>query len=188
MLPASDKRRPLADALRRYADARPERADVARRLLAFVESTPDCFERAHAAGHVTGSAWLIDPEGRRALLTLHHKLRRWLQPGGHADGDPDTLRVAIREAEEESGIAGVTPVSRDIFDVDIHEIPARGEEPAHLHYDVRYLLRAPHDRYRVSSESDALAWLGPEELAATRPDASVRRMLELWLSWSGESH
>ncbi len=179
-LPEGDPRRPLAAALAHHAAAHPANAEAALQVLDFVLTTPDCFERSHLAGHITGSAWLLDPTGRRALMTLHHKLQRWLQPGGHADGDPDTLRVALREATEESGIGGIVPLDREIFDVDVHLIPARGEVPAHYHYDVRYLLRAPHADFCVSAESDALAWLSPGEIAAHRPDASVQRLCALW--------
>ncbi len=179
-LPKSDPRRPLLLALHRHAKAQPDNAVAARQIADFVRETPNCFERSHLAGHITGSAWLLAPSGQRALLTLHHKLQRWLQPGGHADGDSDTLRVALREAQEESGIAGISPVNCEIFDVDVHPIPARGNTPAHLHYDIRYLLRAPHERFCISSESDALAWLTPAEIAERAPDASVQRLCALW--------
>lgn len=154
---------------------------IATQMLQFVLSTPDCFERSHAAGHITGSAWLINPAGDKALLTLHRKLHKWLQPGGHADGDPDTLRVSLREAEEESGISGIVPVSGDIYDVDIHSIPARTGEPEHLHYDVRYLLRAPHEQFVVSAESVSLAWIRLQEIPtlSPAPDDSVLRLAGL---------
>ena len=154
-------------------------------MLDFVLSTPHCFERSHAAGHMTGSAWLLSPAGDKALLTLHHNLQRWMQTGGHADGDPDTLRVALKEAEEESGITGIVPISGEIFDIDIHLIPARPAkgEPAHFHYDVRYMLRTPHEQYAISQESDDLAWWSAEDFAtrAAELDASVLRMAELWM-------
>ena len=139
----NDSRASLYKALQKFAEKHPEQRKTADRMLHFIGSTPDCFERTHAEGHMTGSAWLINPAGDKALLTLHHKLQRWMQTGGHADGDPDTLRVALREAEEESGISGILPESTEIFDIDIHLIPARPAkgEPAHYHYDVRYLLR-----------------------------------------------
>ncbi len=176
-LPEGDPRRPLLHALARYEATHPGNAAAAQQVRAFVLSTPDCFERSHLAGHITGSAWLLDPTGQRALLTLHHKL----QPGGHADGDADTLRVALREAQEESGITGIEPLDGAIFDVDVHPIPARGEVPAHLHYDIRYLLRAPHARFCISDESDELAWLAPAEIAAqAAPDSSVQRLCALW--------
>lgn len=171
-------RRNLLRQLEEYAERHPERATEAAAITHFVESTPHCFERTHTAGHITGSAWLLNPTGDKALLTLHAKLGRWLQPGGHADGDADPLRVALREAEEESGICGITPVSADIYDVDIHEIPARGNEPAHLHYDIRYLLRAPHEHHKLSAESQALAWVSPTSLHTLQPavDTSVLRL------------
>ena len=181
----ADFRAPLCKALQKYAESHPEQKITADRMLDFVRSTPHCFERSHAAGHMTGSAWLLNPTGDKALLTLHHNLQRWMQTGGHADGDPDTLRVALKEAEEESGITGIVPISGEIFDIDIHLIPARPAkgEPAHFHYDVRYLLRAPHEQYAISHESDDLAWWSAEDFAtrAAELDASVLRMAELWM-------
>ncbi len=182
MLPADDPRHPLEEALTIYALSHPGNAAAAGRILSFIRSTPNCFNRSHTAGHITASAWLLSPDGKRALLTLHRKLGRWLQPGGHADGDTIPLRSALREAEEESGITGVKALSAAIFDVDVHEIPARpaAGEPAHLHYDIRYLLQAPHTRFRVSEESEALAWFHADELPALGAEESILRMVRQW--------
>lgn len=178
--PPIDKRAALWQELEDYLEMHPEQAVCTRRIMHFVGNTPSCFERSHTAGHITGSAWLISPDGKRALLTLHRKLGKWLQPGGHADGEANLLRVAVREAQEESGIFGIEPVCTEIFDVDIHRIPARpqSQESAHFHYDVRYLLRAPHERFRISEESRALVWVDQAELLSSgiEVDESVRRM------------
>ena len=178
-----DKRRHLCEQLQTYLATHSERRDVAERLLQFVLSTPDCFERCHIAGHITGSAWLLNPAGDRALLTLHRKLGLWVQPGGHADGDPDVLHVALREAEEESGISGIIPLSPEIYDIDIHTIPPHlpTGTPEHLHYDVRYLLQAPHEQYSVSDESEDLRWVNAGELLQLNPpaDAAVLRLAAL---------
>lgn len=178
-----DKRSTFCRQLSDYIARHPERSDVANRVLDFVCSTPDCFERSHAAGHITGSVWLLNPQGNKALLTLHRKLKLWVQPGGHADGDHDVLRVAMREAEEESGIGHLTALSPDIYDIDIHLIPARPAcgEPEHLHYDIRYLVQAPHEDYRISDESDALGWFTCDELHQLTPpaDEAVLRLAAL---------
>lgn len=173
-----DKISSLEEKLEHFCAQNPGNEAAARRILEFIRRTPDCFERSHAAGHITGSAWLLNPAGDKVLMTLHRKLKRWLQPGGHADGQSDTLAVALREAEEESGIRGILPVSEDIFDVDIHLIPARPGEPAHFHYDIRYLLRAPHEQFVISDESDALAWWSAADFADRRQetDEAVLRM------------
>lgn len=173
-----DRKITLEEKLEHFCTQNREKEDAARRILTFVRSTPDCFERSHASGHITGSAWLLNPDGDKVLMTLHRKLKRWLQPGGHADGEQDTLAVALREAEEESGICGIIPVSEDIFDVDIHLIPARPGEAAHYHYDIRYLLRAPHEQFAVSDESDDLAWWSAADFAARahETDEAVLRM------------
>lgn len=157
-----------------------------RRIVDFVGGHRDCFERTLGIGHVTGSAWLLDRDGSRALLTFHRKLGRWLQLGGHADGDCDVLAVALREACEESGIDGIEPASLEIFDVDVHRIPARPSEPEHDHYDVRFLLRVTgDDAFRVSEESVSLRWFSMKELAEIETDDSVRRMARKWRMWKG---
>lgn len=178
----TDSRARLCQELDFFAEKHPEQRGVADNMKQFISTTPDCFERSHSQGHITGSAWLVSPTGDKALLTLHRKLGRWLQPGGHADGDSNPLRAALREAEEESGIKGIVAISPEIFDIDIHQIPARPAtgEPAHYHYDIRYLLQAPHEQFCVSEESDALAWWSQNDFIsrASDVDAAVIRMAE----------
>lgn len=186
-IPEEDKRADLYKALEFFAQKHPEQRLTADKMRRFIREHEDCFERSCSEGHITGSAWLVNPAGDKALLTLHHKLKRWMQTGGHADGDPEPLRVALREAEEESGIGGITPVRDEIFDIDIHEIPARPHtgERAHYHYDVRYLLQAPHESFSISPESDALAWWSAADFASPQRaglDAAVLRMATRYFS------
>lgn len=179
-----DKRLPLCQQLIHYMENHPAREHAARQVLDFVLQNPDCFERSHTDGHITGSAWLVNKQGDKTLLTLHRKLRLWVQPGGHADGDGDVLRVAIREAQEESGIVQLHPLSPDIYDIDIHTIPERPQtgEPEHLHYDIRYLLQAEHENFVISDESDDLGWFTETELLHLTPaaDEAVLRLAALW--------
>jgi 8-oxo-dGTP pyrophosphatase MutT (NUDIX family) len=153
-----------------------------RQTLEFLESDPNPFDRANMAGHVTGSAWLVSPDLQYVLLTHHAILDLWLQFGGHADGNPDILDVAIREAEEESGITGITPLQHHIFDVDVHPIPAnpRRREGAHIHYDIRYILRAPHMGFAISPESKALKWISIHEIFRWPLYPSMHRMATKW--------
>ncbi len=165
-----------------YAPADADEADSIALFRAFMSAHADAAERSLAHGHLTGSAWLVSKDGQRVLLTHHRKLDRWLQLGGHADGDVDLARVALREAEEESGLRDLI-VGPGIFDLDRHEIPARGDEPAHWHYDVRFVVRATgNEAFSVSDESHALAW---RDIAAVEKDAdaddSLRRMARKWL-------
>ncbi|GAB3506270.1 NUDIX hydrolase [Pseudoxanthomonas daejeonensis] len=170
--------------LRDYGHRWPDEAAVVDGFLALLEDPQDPFVRERLAGHFTGSAWVVSLDGRRTLLTHHRKLDRWLQPGGHADGDVDLARVALREAEEETGVPGLHLDDGAIFDLDRHWIPERGAVPGHWHYDVRYVVRAgPDERFVVSEESHDLAW---REVAALGSDPgsdeSMRRMVAKWLS------
>ena len=148
-------------------------------ISAFVEEQSDCFERSLLVGHVTGSAWVLDEERECALLIHHAKLDKWLQPGGHCDGDVNVLRVAAREVEEEAGLAAIVPLlSGTIFDVDAHDIPARKNEPAHVHYDIRYVFEASRSApLRISAESKDLRWVALGRIAELNTDESVMRMV-----------
>ncbi|GAB3785470.1 NUDIX hydrolase [Dyella agri] len=172
----------FAAALDDYLARHPEEGGVVADFEEFLTSDAAVFERSRLAGHFTGSAWLVSADGERVLLTHHRKLQRWLQLGGHADGDANLARVALREAEEESGL-GELVVEPEIFDLDAHRIPARGNEPEHWHYDVRYVVRATgSEAFAVSEESLALAWKPVRGIVDNpQADTSLRRMARKWL-------
>jgi 8-oxo-dGTP pyrophosphatase MutT (NUDIX family) len=172
-------RQKLIQALQSYVPSFEER-ETSHKIINFVQENCDCFERTLAPGHITASAWLLNKAGTHALLMHHAKLGIWVQLGGHCDGDADTLRVAIKEAQEESGISAIEPVSPAIFDLDIHFIPASKKEPAHYHYDIRYLLRVASDEsFAQNSESLQLRWFEKNEELPTESRA-VTRIAEKW--------
>ncbi len=174
----TDERPHLLAELDAYVAVGERERAMAARLRAFVAANMDCFVRSNAAGHVTGSAWIVDRDGSATVLLHHRKLDRWLQPGGHADGDSDVRRVALREASEESGLASLVPARAGIYDLDVHEIPARPGEPAHVHYDVRYAFFADRDEAPVvSDESHEVAWIAFTRLEGYAIDDSVRRLV-----------
>jgi 8-oxo-dGTP pyrophosphatase MutT (NUDIX family) len=170
----------LCEQLTRYCLRYPSEQSAAQRMLEFVSRQPGCFERSTREGHLTGSAWILHPSEDLVLLTHHAKLNKWLQLGGHADGNINLLDVALCEAKEESGISEISILTHEIFDIDIHPIPARGPDPEHLHYDVRFLLRAHSEEYRVSHESHDLAWLAPMSISALTNEFSMLRMADKW--------
>ncbi|MBL7871545.1 MAG: NUDIX hydrolase [Cyclobacteriaceae bacterium] len=136
-----------------------------------------CFERTHLPGHITGSAWIVDSARTHVLLVHHAKLNKWLQPGGHADGDEHVLRVALREAEEETGLKDLTVISETPFDVDIHLIPARKELAEHFHFDIRFLIEAnPEEKIIVSDESHDVKWIPLNNLEDWNSEQSILRM------------
>ena len=153
-------------------------AKEVKETIRFVEEHEDCLSRTQLAGHLTGSAWVVDESRQRTLLTHHRKLDMWLQLGGHADGDPDLLAVAMREAGEESGLTYLRVVNAGIFDLDRHLIPARKDEPEHWHFDLRFMIEAdPDEPLIVTSESKDLAWMGIDQVASLNSEESMARMV-----------
>lgn len=170
----------LLDALTGYAPADEHEARAQARIVSHVRGGGALFERTRWDGHLTGSAFVLDASRTHLLLLFHRKLERWLQPGGHGEpGEVDPLDVARREAEEESGIAGLVldPDAPRPFDLDVHVIPARPGEPAHEHLDVRYLFVAPAGAHPNpdAAESRGFAWVELARAAERGGDASVER-------------
>lgn len=177
----NDYRAALRAALAGYGERFPAESAVAEQIDALVQAHANCFERTCYPGHITGSAWIVNRSGSHALLTHHRKLGRWLQLGGHSDGDGDTLAVALREGQEESGLV-LRPLSNRVFDIDVHVIPARGTEPAHEHHDLRFVFQADTDSdFVVSEESNALAWVPLGSLPDYTDELSVLRLADKFL-------
>jgi len=141
---------------------------------------PDAFKRERSAGHFTASAWIVNKRRTHTLLTLHRKLDKWLQLGGHADGEENLLVVAMQEAQEESGLASLRLVDQFIFDIDKHLIPVFGDIAEHYHYDVRFLIEAEIDEpLTINSESKDLAWIPFDSVGdMVKNNPSILRMLE----------
>jgi 8-oxo-dGTP pyrophosphatase MutT (NUDIX family) len=169
-------RQPLLEKLGQYSLRFPEEHATINKIVQFVKHNEHCFERTNLEGHITGSAF-ITYKNNRILLMHHKKLDIWVQPGGHSDGDPNTLNVALREGEEETGLQDLYAVSDDIFDIDIHQIPERKQEPAHLHYDIRFLLKTDHpESIIINHESNQLRWFDDATFEALKLPESVTRM------------
>lgn len=152
-------------------------------MLAFIEAHPDALHRSCVTGHLTGSALVVDPSTRHVLLLFHTKVQRWLQPGGHADGDGNLAHVALREAHEETGIEGLSVVTPAI-DLDVHVFQsAAGAEPDHLHLDVRHLVLAPAGAVATSNhESEGMAWVALDDLGRYDVDPGTVRMARAGLA------
>ncbi|MCI0492171.1 MAG: NUDIX hydrolase [Planctomycetes bacterium] len=190
-------RRALLDMLACYRQTFPAEQEMVDCICALVTNHADCFERTCRPGHITGAAWILSADRRRALLTHHRQLDRWLQLGGHADGQWHVDEVALREAREESGLAefDFVPIDGAIvpLDIDVHQIPAQYDaagrvvEDAHEHYDVRFLLvsRSADNEIRCSDESHELAWYTPAEIPLLTQEESVLRMLRKALELLG---
>ena len=169
----------LLQDLEAYHRRYPEESEVYTRFVQKVTQEADnCLYRENLEGHLTSSAWVINAEATHVLLLHHRKLDRWLQPGGHADGDPDLLASARREVEEETGLKQLTQLEAGIYDLDIHRIPARGDTPAHDHFDVRYIFQAQaHAMPQANEESHHVEWVPINELEPRLHESSILRMV-----------
>lgn len=147
----------------------------------FLAEPADPFARENPEGHITASAIVARPDGSAFLLLHHRKLGRWLQPGGHVEGaDASAFDAALREAREETGIEAFdAPFGRAIFDVDVHGIPERPGEPAHFHFDVRYLFTTAGEIDRAAAEDPQrpMEWRSFEDVQSSGVDASLARAL-----------
>lgn len=149
-----------------------DQEELRQAYLDHLAAHPDGVWKACTAGHVTASALVIDPEQGRVLLTLHRKLRMWLQMGGHCEPqDASLAAAALREATEESGIAGLSLLPGGPVRLDRHPIPP----PCHCHFDVQYAVLAPADaRHAVSDESLDVRWFAYDEVAEVADESVVR--------------
>lgn len=173
----------LIDRLRDYAECYPNESTTVSAFFNLLESWPNSLKRTHFPGHFTASAWVVDPDREKVLLLHHRKLDRWLQPGGHADGDGDLIRVARRELFEETGIDAEETSSR-IFDIDIHDIPAFGETPEHQHFDVRFFLTVDDSVQPISNhESHEVRRHPLSSIERLTTEESIARMVRKTPAW-----
>ncbi len=168
----------LLDLLSAYNTVDIVEQEMLNETIAFVKAQENCFSRELLIGHVTGSAWIINPEGTHALMMHHRKLDRWFQPGGHCDGDPDVQAVAAKEALEETGLE-VSPLSNAVLDVDVHVIPERKGVPEHKHYDVRFLFSAEMEKEELehNEEANEVRWIALEKVHLFNDSESIGRLV-----------
>ena len=161
----------LLDALNRFRPCNEQEETDKKQILSLLSSGQDLYTRDNPVAHLTASSWVVSPDRKQVLLVYHNLYRSWSWMGGHADGDRDLCRVALRETREESGLQDLTLVSPDIFSlesltVDGHE--KRGKfVSSHLHLNVTYLLEAdPRQPIRIKpDENSGVAWFPVEEVA-----------------------
>lgn len=169
----------LRRALDEYASRHPDEAAVADRFRALLSEGARAFTRGREAGHLTASAWVLDGSREHVLLVHHRKLGKWLQPGGHADGNTDLPAVARTEVLEETGVEADGPHLGQILDIDIHPIPTLGTVPAHEHFDIRFLLTAVGTPApQRNHESHDARWVASDRIEELTTEASILRMRE----------
>lgn len=177
-----------AKALALLAGHQPADAKEARdidRIRSLILAQPDIHSSSCEAGHITASAVIVEPEWRRTLLHYHKRLGRWLQVGGHLDGETDISQAAMREAREETGLPDLRFIPTDDaprpVDIDVHTIPPLADQPEHLHLDFRFVLvtSQPEALLPAPGESTQFRWLSFTEALdlGDEIDASLRRLL-----------
>ena len=172
----------LRELLRGYQPPDPAEAAFVARMVE-LSRAGGAWQRSHfSPGHFTASAFVLSPDHRELVLIHHKKLGIWVQPGGHLEAsDADVQAAARREVLEEVGLADLEPFapgSSPLFDVDIHVIPARKNEPEHFHHDLRFMIEAdPGEPLVISNESKDLAWVDVAHVTALNPEESMARMV-----------
>ena len=151
-----------------------------KKLIAVLNNDQYCFHRTNYSGHFTASAWILNENRDKALMTHHKKLNMWLQLGGHADGNTDLIDVARKEAMEESGIKKIRLLNDKIFDVDIHIVPKFKNQPSHKHFDIRFIFEAygKNEQISFNHESHTVIWIKLDKIKNYNSEVSIRRMIE----------
>ncbi len=169
----------LSKWLTRYKPIDENDAKGLKLLRRFMETSSQPFGKINPLGHVTASAWIINHDATKVLMTYHRKLEKWLQLGGHTEENESIQEGALREAKEESGNAAIKLLYDSIYDIDVHLIPARGTAPVHYHYDVRFLCLADEAApITISDESIDLKWIAISDIRLYTTEPSILRMIE----------
>ncbi len=175
----SSKNTVFEQQLEKYQPLEKYQLELKQKFLDFFNQYSEMsFKRENLSGHFTGSAFVVNLKSKKFALVEHKKLHRWLQPGGHADGDSDIQRVAAKELKEETGLKNFeVALEGNIFDLDLHEIPEHKNTPRHFHYDLRFLFTTEEDELVCSEESKDLRWFDQKEFSQLKSDESVKRLV-----------
>jgi len=184
MIEECSNRQDLMTLLLTYRPHDAQNADSLDKTLKFISESSSPFGCENVTGHITASAWILNASHDYVLLTHHRKLNKWLQLGGHTESHEFITESAMREANEESGLKYLKLIDKSIFDIDVHEIPARGDILAHSHYDIRFVFESDEaQELSISVESHDLKWIKIDEIETYTSDRSILRMVEKTKHW-----
>lgn len=148
-------------------------------ILKYLKENDNYLGEDDTIGHITASAWIVNNNKDKVILTFHKKLEMWIQLGGHTEKNETVIDAALREAYEESGLEEIRVLDENIFDVDVHEFPEKDNNKSHYHYDIRYLLEADEDKIiKISNESKDVKWVKFDELDTLIEEKALKRMME----------
>lgn len=173
----------LSEAIRAFRPENEQEEADKKGILAFLAANENAFKRDNTIAHMTASAWVVNHDRTKVLMVYHKIYDSWSWTGGHADGEENLLAVALREVTEETGVSSVTPVSDDIFSLEILTVDGHEKHgsyvPSHLHMNVTYLLEADEEEPLTvcEDENKGVAWFGLDEaLSASSEPWFVQRI------------
>lgn len=180
---SAGNRAELTEAIRAFRPENEQEEADKKGILAFLAANENAFTRDNIIAHMTASAWVVNHDRTKVLMVYHRIYDSWSWTGGHADGEEDLLAVALREVTEETGVSSVTPVSDDIFSLEILTVDGHEKHgsyvPSHLHMNVTYLLEADEEEPLTvcEDENKGVAWFGLDEaLSASSEPWFVQRI------------
>ena len=180
---SAGNRAELTEAIRAFRPENEQEEADKKGILAFLAANENAFTRDNTIAHMTASAWVVNHDRTKVLMVYHRIYDSWSWTGGHADGEENLLAVALREVTEETGVSSVTPVSDDIFSLEILTVDGHEKHgsyvPSHLHMNVTYLLEADEEEPLTvcEDENKGVAWFGLDEaLSASSEPWFVQRI------------
>lgn len=179
-------RQKLLKLLESYSPKDSQEKQIKQQIISFINENSECFNSIYPKGHITASAWIIDPQRQKVCLIHHNMLNKWFQPGGHSDNNNDTPLEALREAIEETNLTNLKLLNGSIFDIGIQIIPSDKKRGLglHSHFDIMFLVIGDSEiSPKISDESNEAKWIDINEVLNYNCEDDFQRIVNKTLDF-----